>query len=340
MDDLTVLLSPDSLKGSLGATDAARALAEGFRRARPGVTAIPMPLSDGGEGLVDILRHALGGELRDATVSDPLGRPVDARYLVLDDGSAIMESAEPIGLTRLTPDELDPFAASSRGLGELIAAAVTGGGIREIVLGVGGVATVDGGAGLREILDKLPVPVRVASDVHNPLLGPRGAAAVFGPQKGARPADIPRLEARLASMGFAPEITRRPGAGAAGGLGAMLLSMGAEITSGIELVLDLTGWHDAVRRADLVVTGEGCVDLSSTEGKVVSGVCAAADASGVPAVVFGGLVQPDGADRLREAGAIGVIPLSGRPTHAAADLTDLGSTLAHLTNVRIGTATR
>lgn len=322
----TVLISPDSLKGCLPAADAAAAVAAGVTAARPDAVVIQIPLSDGGEGLVDVLRDSRGGELRCATVSDPLGRPTRACYLVQPDGLAVTESAQAIGLTLLRVEELDPFRASSRGLGELLAHIGADPDVRELVLGVGGVATVDGGVGLREVLPTLPFPVRVASDVRNPLLGERGAAAVFGPQKGASPSDVVHLERRLADLDHPADIRDHPGAGAAGGLGAMLLAMGARIESGIDLVLSLTGWREAATSAALVVTGEGTVDLSSTEGKVVSGVIAAA--AGRPVVVFGGRVQADGAAALRRLGAADVVPLSGTITAAAEDLRRLGEELA------------
>src|ERR1700712_589448 len=331
---LTVLVAPDSLKGSLSATDAGRAFAEGFIAARPASTILQVPMSDGGEGLVEILEHALGGEFRTARVADPLGRPVTARFLVLPDGTAVLESAEAIGLTRLSADQLDPFAASSRGLGELIGAAAAEADVSSIILGVGGVATVDGGLGLREVLPALPIPIQVACDVRNPLLGVRGAATVFGPQKGARSQDVPRLEHRLASMGFAPEVAAAAGAGAAGGLGAMLLTMGATLTSGIELVMERVGLHERLRRSDLVVTGEGSVDESSTEGKVVSGVCAAARAAQVPTVIFGGRVDPRTADLLRDSGVAAVLALSGDPDRAQVDCRVLGQMLAELTDLQ------
>ncbi len=322
----TVLISPDSLKGCLPAADAAAAVAAGVTAARREAAVIQIPLSDGGEGLVEVLRNSRGGELRCANVSDPLGRPTEAQYLVQPDGLAVTESAQAIGLTLLSTDELDPFRASSRGLGELLAHIGADPDVRELVLGVGGVATVDGGVGLRKVLPTLPIPVRVASDVRNPLLGERGAAAVFGPQKGASPSDVVHLERRLADLDHPADIRDHPGAGAAGGLGAMLLAMGARIESGIELVLSLTGWAEAAASADLVVTGEGTVDLSSTEGKVVSGVITAA--AGLPVVVFGGRVHADGAAALRRLGAADVVPLSGNITAAADDLRRLGEEVA------------
>jgi glycerate kinase len=161
---------------------------------------------------------------------------------------------------------------------------------------------------------------------------------VFGPQKGATARDIPRLERRLAGLDFPAEVAEHPGAGAAGGIGAMLLHMGATLTSGIKLVLELTGWHDQLRDAGLVITGEGTVDHSSLEGKVVSGVAYAAVSAGVPVVVFGGRVVPEAADALRRAGVAAVLPLSGEPRRAANDLRLLGDSLAHLTDIRIGAA--
>ncbi|MGB3481691.1 MAG: glycerate kinase [Mycobacterium sp.] len=328
MQNPTVIISPDSLKGCLSAADAAAAVASGIIAVCPEADPRALPLSDGGEGLVDVLAHVLGGELRSVTVADPLGRPTDARYLVLPDGRAVTESAQAIGLTLLTAAELDPFAASSRGLGELLTHIATAPDVREIVLGVGGVATVDGGVGMREALQQLSIPIRVASDVRNPLLGERGAAAVFGPQKGASPSDIVHLERRLAELNHPRAVAEHPGAGAAGGIGAMLLAMGATIESGIDLVLALTGWVDTAASADLVITGEGTVDLSSTEGKVVSGVIAAAGAHRLPVVVFGGRVHPEGATALRDLGAVDVRPLSGSIADAADDLYALGADVA------------
>lgn len=327
---LRVVVSPDSLKGVLAAADAAEAVATGVLAEEPAADVVRAPLSDGGEGLVDVLAATRGGQRRTVVVADPLGRPVEAAYLVLDDGQAVAESASAIGLPLLADHELDPFRASSRGLGELLAAIGRDPDVDRLLLGVGGVATVDGGAGLREVLTELPLPVEVASDVRNPLLGPRGAAAVFGPQKGARPADVPVLEQRLAALGFAPEVADAPGAGAAGGLGAALLDLGARLRPGIQLVLGLTGWADAVATADLVVTGEGSVDSSSAEGKVAAGVCTAASAVGVPVVVFGGRVAPGGAAGLRALGATAVLPLSGDKARAADDLVELGRHLARL----------
>ena len=318
---------PDSLKGVLSAPEAARALARGFGRAD--VEAVEVPLADGGEGTADVLRAALGGEWRRATVSDPLERPVDARFLLLADGRAVVESAEAIGLSRLAPDERDPLRASSRGLGELLVAAAESGATSAVVA-LGGSATVDGGAGLRDALDRLPLPVTVACDVANPLLGPRGAARVFGPQKGATPEQVEALERRLAAMDELAAVADLPGAGAAGGLGAALASLGADLRSGIEVVLDAVGFDAVVAEADLAVTGEGAVDRSSAEGKVPAGVARACARAGVPSVVFGGRVELGAARELYAQGATAVLSLGGSRERASAKLEELGEALGRL----------
>ena len=321
------LCCPDKLKGTLSAAEAAAALARGFDRA--GVEAEELPLADGGEGTAEALHAALGGEWRTAQVSDPLGREVEARFLLLPDGRAVVESAEAIGLWRLAPDELDPMRATSRGFGELLVAALDAG-ATSIVVGVGGVATVDGGVGMWEVVDRLAVPVTVACDVTNPLLGPRGAARVFGPQKGASPEQVEELERRLASIESLASVAELPGAGAAGGLGAALAALGAELVRGIELILAAVGFDGRLADAAVVVTGEGAVDGSSAEGKTPAGVAAACARGRVPCVVFGGLVEPGAAADLYRIGATSVFRLSGHPSRARDDLDELGEALGRL----------
>jgi glycerate kinase len=313
-----VVASPASLKGALGAAAAAAALAEGFKQG--GVEAIEVPVADGGEGTADVLAAALGGEWRAATVSDPLGRPVRARYLLLPGRMAVVESAEAIGLGLLRSEERDPLRASSRGLGELIRV-VLGERLASLLVCLGGSATVDGGAGLREVLDSLPVETTVACDVRNRLLGERGAARVFGPQKGATPDAVEELEARLAGMDELAGVADLPGAGAAGGLGAALAALGADLVPGADLVLDLVGFRDRVRGATLVVTGEGTVDRTTAEGKAPGAVVRACDEAGVRCVVFGGRVEEPlaGAEHKE---------LSGDPARARDDLVALGERLA------------
>jgi glycerate 2-kinase len=312
------LASPASLKGVLSAAEAASHLAEGFRRA--GADVEELPVADGGEGTLDVLERALGGTWHVATVSDPLLRPVEARWLLLADGRAVVESAEAIGLGRVSEAERDPLRASSRGLGELIAAALEAR-PRELVVGLGGSATVDGGAGLREVVDELPVPTTAACDVRNPLLGPSGAAQAFGPQKGASPEMVAALEARLAKMPELRAVATRAGAGSAGGLGGAFAALGASLVSGAELVLELVGFRDRVRGVDLVVTGEGIVDRWTAEGgKAPGAVAAACRHARVPCVVFGGLI-------LHPLEGARSIALSGDPARAAADLVELGRAL-------------
>jgi glycerate 2-kinase len=276
-------------------------------------------MADGGEGTAEGLRTSLGGEWRTASVSDPLGRPVEARFALLPDGRAVVEAVAAIGLARLGRDELDPMRASSRGLGELIVAAQNAG-ANGLVVGLGDSATVDGGAGLREVVGTVPAGTLVACDVANPLLGPRGAARAFGPQKGATPAQVEELERRLASDPDLEPYADFPGAGAAGGLGAALAFLGATLVPGSELVAGAIGLRARLGGAALVVTGEGTVDAASREGKVTGLVASLAADAGVRCVVFGGRVEASlpGAE---------TVELSGDPSRAETDLEELGERL-------------
>jgi glycerate 2-kinase len=312
---VSALASPASLKGVLTPTEAAAHLASGLRRV---ISAVEAPVADGGEGTAEVLHATLGGEWHTAPATDALGRPVEARWLRLPDGTAVVDSAEAVGLARLAPDELDPLRARSDGLGELLLAV-----LEErpsaLVVGVGGTATVDGGVGLRAVVGRRlhGITVRVACDVRNPLLGPRGAARVFGPQKGADAAAVARLEARLASLDELAAVRELPGAGAGGGLGAAFAALGAELCDGARLVLDAIGFDRLARGADLVVTGEGTVDATTFEGKAPGAVAERCARLGVRCELFGGLVR-DGID---------AHALSGDPSRAAADLQALGERL-------------
>jgi glycerate 2-kinase len=312
-----VVACPGPLKGVLGAAEAARALADGFGRAGVGVDQVP--LADGGEGTAAALQAAFGGEWRSALVSDPFGRPVEARFVLLPDGRAVLEAAEAIGLRRLAPEELDPLRASSRGFGELIAAALEAG-ATGLVLGLGDTATVDGGAGLRQVVERLAVPTAVACDVTNPLLGERGAAHVFAPQKGASAEMVEALEARMAALEDLRPFAALPGAGAAGGLGAALAAMGALLVPGAELIAAAAGLPDRLAGALLAVTGEGAVDRTSLEGKATGVVARLCAEHRIRCVIFGGRVEEDvpGAE---------TIALSGDPARARTDLADLGERL-------------
>lgn len=329
---MRALCCPDKLKGVLSAAEAARALAAGLERG--GLEADELPLADGGEGTAEALYATLGGVWRRAPVSDPLGREVEARYLVLPDGRGVVESAEAIGLWRLEAHERDPMRASSRGLGELILAAAEHA-PEGLIVALGGSATVDGGSGMLEIVRELPVQVTVACDVQNPLLGPRGAARLFGPQKGASPEQVEELERRIASMPELAAVADLPGAGAAGGLGAALAALGARLVWGIDLVLEAVRFDERLAGAALAVTGEGAVDRSSAEGKTPAGVAAACARAGVPCVVFGGRVESGAPAALYAAGATAVFSLSGLLERTRADLVELGEALARLA-LRLG----
>jgi glycerate 2-kinase len=308
------LACPASLKGVLSARDAAGALAEGLRLG--GAEAEQLPVADGGEGTLEVLSEALGGEWREAVVSDPLGREVSARWLLLDGGTAAVESAEAIGLGLVAEQDRDVLRASSRGLGELIHAAMDAG-PAELVVFLGGTATVDGGRGLLEVLGGFRVPARAACDVRSPLVD---AARVFARQKGATLAQLGELERRLLGMDALAPFAELPGAGSAGGLGAALAALGAELVPGAPLVLDLIGFGERMRGAELVVTGEGTVDRSTWMGKAPSAVADACGEAGVRCAMFGGRVSEprDGVE---------LHALSGDPGRARDDLIDLGRKL-------------
>jgi glycerate kinase len=296
------------------------ALAAGMRTA--GLEADELPVADGGEGTAEVFAAALGGEWRTAAASDPLGRPIRSRYLVLEDGLVVVEASEAVGLRLLAEEERDPMAASSGGLGELLlAAAAEASG--PILVGLGDSATVDGGAGLLDVVgDELGHrELRALCDVRNPLLGERGAARAFGPQKGASPEQVEALEERLGGIGRLRPHAALPGAGAAGGLGAAIAALGGELLSGAEVVLERIDFRGMARGADLVVTGEGTVDRSTVEGKAVGEVVRVCREEKVRCEVFGGRVEeaPPGVE---------VHALSGDPGRAADDLVELGERLA------------
>jgi glycerate 2-kinase len=305
------LACPASLKGVLSAREAAAALAAGFRAA--GVDADECPIADGGEGTAEVLFAALGGEWREAVVSDPLGRPVRARWLLLPNRVAVVESAEAIGLGVLA--ERDPLRASSRGLGELISAAraewPAG-----LVVGLGGSATVDGGAGMREVLSSLPVGTVALCDVRTRLAD---AARLYGPQKGASPDDVVELERRLAAMQDLTPFAERPGSGAAGGLGAAFAALGARLVPGARYVLELIRFRERLRGVTLAVSGEGTLDATTTEGKAPWEARRVCVQERVRCALFGGRVELDAPD---------TYALSGDPRRAARDLQALARRLA------------
>ena len=315
---MKLLAAPASLKGVLSPREAAALLAAGMRRV-DGIEAVEAPVADGGEGTASVIYAALGGEWRTAVVADPLGRTIAADWLLLDDGTAVVDAAAAIGLPLVREDERDPLRASSRGLGELLLA-ILASQPTSMIVGIGGTATVDGGVGMRGVVGSWlhDVPLRVACDVRNPLLGERGAARVFGPQKGADADEVEELELRLASLEELAAYRDLPGAGAGGGLGAAFAAMGAELVEGAELVLDLTRFDEQAQGAALVVTGEGAVDETTFEGKAPGVVLRRCEELGVPCELFGGIV------------AEGFVAhaLSGRRALAGEDLVQLGEELA------------
>lgn len=306
-------MAPDCFGGTLSAPEAAAAIGAAF----PGADLAP--LSDGGPGFLDVLP----GQLRALSVTGPLGEPTLARWR-LDGSTAYVEAAQACGLH--VTDRRDPERATTAGVGELCAAAVSAG-ARTLVVGLGGSASTDGGRGFLAAFDRTDVRLVAATDVDNPLLGPDGAAAAFGPQKGADPAAVARLEARLAAQADSRPEAAWPGAGAAGGLGFALLTLGARRVSGAALVGDRLGLPARVAAADLVVTGEGAYDASSLRGKVTAYVAGLAADSGVPCVVLAGRVEVG----RRQAAAHGVTEAWDLTAHAGdAALTDAAASLTSL----------
>lgn len=326
---MRIILAPDKFKGTLTARQAAEIMARAIRSVRPDASIAELPLADGGEGTVQTLTHALGGSFRTVTVHDPLGRLRKAEFGVAGK-TAIIEMAAASGMALLERQELDPLQTSTFGTGELIRAALDTE-VREIVIGIGGSATVDGGAGMAEALgclfynaqeepmfhlsggtlpdirylDTLHVDprlrecrIRIASDVANPLLGPDGAAAVFAPQKGATPEMIPVLENGLANLRRLLIAERLlipadlPGDGAAGGLGMGLRAFcGAQAESGARLAMALTDFDSLIDGADYVITGEGCTDSQTGSGKLCSAILTACRKRNVRCILLSGCIR-------------------------------------------------
>ncbi len=329
---MRVLCCPDSFKESMSAVEAAAALARGVERVWPDADVVSCPLADGGEGTVSALMAAMGGELLQIPTSDALGNPIVGTIgFVPERNLAVVEVASACGIELIPPDRRDAEAASTFGVGQLLLAALELG-AREVIVGLGGSATTDAGSGmLAELgvrfrdadgvelspggasLERLAevdisgldarlagVRWRAACDVDNPLLGSEGAAVVFAPQKGASPESVVRLDAALSRWADVTEdalgvsVRDLPGAGAAGGLGAAFVAfLAADLTPGIDLVLDAVGFESLVGGVDVVFTGEGSVDSQSSSGKVPWGVARRAAQVGVPVIVFGGRVDPD-----------------------------------------------
>ena len=346
-----ILVCPDSYKEALSASAVAERVETGLTRASKRIQCDLAPMADGGEGTVDAL-CARGRRLQTHRVTGPVGAPVDARFGFLEDGeTAVLEMAEAAGLQLLRPDERNPLAATTRGVGELILRALDCG-AKRIIIGIGGSATNDGGAGMAwalgarllddhgeeighggQALQNLArvdvshldpriarTPIDVASDVRNPLTGDDGASAVYGPQKGASPAEVHLLDRALGRYAavlrsdLGVDVEHAEGAGAAGGLGAGLLAFcGARILSGAGLIADAIRLPERMERADWVITGEGKTDASTLSGKVVCRVLELARQAKKPCVILSGAVTVDDSEPFYARGATALIAVADRP---------------------------
>lgn len=346
---MKVVIAPDSFKGSLSAPQLCAHIRKGVLRACPTARVVEVPLADGGEGTMTNLVHATRGTITEVVVSGPLGKPTQAAYGVLGDGqTVVVEMAQASGLPLLKKHEKNPLLATSYGTGELIRHALDAG-YRRFIIGLGGSATNDGGVGMlralgMRFLDSAGQPLAeggaalaelahiddamwdqrvrearflIASDVTNPLCGPNGASAVFGPQKGATPEMVALLDRALGR--FAEVVERKtgkairdlPGSGAAGGMGAALLAfMGAEMRPGIDVVLETVQFEQHIRDADLIITGEGKLDSQTLSGKVIAGVCQKAAQYGIPTVALcGGMeLTADQCDQLGLLAGFSIVP--------------------------------
>lgn len=374
---MKIVIAPDSFKGSLTAQEAVRAITAGILRALPEAECVGVPMADGGEGTVRSLVDATGGRIVRVPVTDPLGRPTNAEYGILGDGrTAVIEMAAASGIQYVDETTRNPLTTTTYGTGELVKNALEHG-VDDIIVGLGGSATNDGGAGMAQALgirfldaDGVPLPfggaalaglsavdasgldprladvrIRLASDVTNPLVGARGASAVFGPQKGATPDMVERLDDALAHYAavireqLGREIESVPGSGAAGGLGAGFLAFTeASMQSGVELVIEATGLMALAEGADYCFTGEGCIDSQTRYGKTPMGVARAVKQASpnCTVVALAGCVGT-GADRLHDSGidAIfgitpGVCTMRDAVDHAADNLSRTAENVARL----------
>jgi len=335
---MKIIIAPDSFKGTLTAAEVCEIIARAFVSVYPSAEIHTIPLADGGEGMARAWAAACGGELRTAGVTGPYGKPVQAEYLLLPDGTAVLETASCAGLELARLRGLNPEKATTKGLGELMLAARNAGAVR-ILLGLGGSATNDAGCGMAHVLgwefydddgtsfcpvggtlerivrveppvEPFALPVTAACDVQAPLFGPDGAACIYAPQKGADPVMVQRLDEGLrhAASLCGPELAVTPGAGAAGGLGfGVLAFLGGELRPGVDLLLDCAGFDVLLEGADLVVTGEGRMDAQTLQGKAPYGVLCRVRAWGVPVLGICGCVG-QGVDDLLAAGFAGIYP--------------------------------
>ena len=359
---MKIVCCPDSFKESMSAAQAARALATGVRRVLPDAHCLEIPMADGGEGFTAALIDALHASERLVPILNSIGEECVGMFALAGD-RAVIDVAQAVGIGLVSPERRAVRAMTTYGVGQLILAAIDAG-ATEILVGLGGTGTNDGGAGMMralgmrlrdpegntligspESLAKIAVideagidprlkdiSFRVACDVDNPLVGERGASAIYGPQKGASPEDVQFLDTALAAWATVTghkESTEIPGAGAAGGLGfAFHALLGAALEPGVDVVAHVVGLNDAINGADLVLTGEGAIDRQTLMGKTLSGILRRSTQAGVPVIAFAGRIG-DGADALYQHGCAGIVPIVDRVTNLADALANGPENLAN-----------
>ncbi len=368
--EMRVVIAPDKFKGSLTALRAAQAMARGVNAAWPYASIDLVPMADGGEGTVAALVAATGGRYEAATVTGPLGEPIEAQFGIMGDGkTAVIEMATASGLVLVPPDRRNPLLTTTRGTGELTLAAISEG-ARRLIVGIGGSATNDGGAGMAQALgfrlldgdgreigpgggslgqlaridpsERRPelesLHVDVACDVTNPLCGPQGASAVYGPQKGATPAMVRALDANLAHFAAIVDrdlrvsIRELPGSGAAGGLGGGLVAFaGGKLQRGVDLIIDAVKLRERLAQADLCLTGEGAIDAQSAFGKTAVGVGRLARSLGCPTLALAGSIGP-GAEAVLEQGIDAYFSICSGPISLEQAIADAERLLERATN--------
>ena len=364
--NMKIVIAPDSFKESLSATAVAQAIARGVRDAIPSIKTVCLPMADGGEGTVEAVLGATNGERRSLTVQNANGNPIDASWAWLGDGVAVIEMAAAAGLEHIPRGQRDPMKASSFGVGELILDALNAG-AKHLVLGLGGSACNDAGAGMMQalglrlldrngnILDRggaalahchridttnldarlASVKVTIASDVNNPLCGPSGASSIFGPQKGASPEQVKSLDHALSCFADAcqqalgKDMRDEPGSGAAGGVGfAAHAFLNTQFRPGVEVIADINRLADAVQGAALVITGEGRMDAQTLRGKTPMGVANIARAAGVPVIAIAGSLGP-GYQALYPVGIVAAFSVASGPMTLEEACQDAASLLEH-----------
>ena len=366
---MKIVVAPDSFKESLRAKEVAEIIEEGIKRVFPQVEVIKVPLADGGEGTIEAILEARGGKVISQEVASPLGERIKAHFGILDDGfTGIVEMAQASGLSLVPQSQRNPLLTTTYGTGELIKAALDRG-CKRIIVGIGGSATVDGGAGMVQALGAnllngkgkqisfgggslgeivsidmssldsrvKNTEVLVASDVDNPLCGPKGAARVYGPQKGATPEMVKTLEKNLAHFAMMikkylnKEVKNIPGAGAAGGLGAGLIAfLGAELRPGIKLMIEASRLEERIKGADLVISGEGRIDEQTVYGKTPVGVAEMAKKEKIPVIIIGGEIRGD-VEALYERGVDAVVSCIDRILPRAEAMKEAKETLRQAT---------